>query len=331
MKNASFIIVCFLLLLSCVGEDLVNDYVDPDLRISNAILSIPEGVQYQFTARFFDESGTKVENPTLVWLVDPPTALSIAQDGTIQAIAAGEATVIVQTTGLRGDIIEARTTFSVTAVTSTDTSTSTSETSTMTADSETSTLTTDTETSTMTTETETSTMTTETETSTMTTDTETSTMTTETETSTMTTETETSTMTTDTETSTMTIETETSTTTIDNNTGTGIVLAPQFYEGEIISTSSYILEGNFRYEHNGTQITLSLDENYRASTSLPGLYLYLGNNPNTVNGAIEIAKVTVFNGAHEYILPPSIELADYKYLIYWCKPFSVPVGEGTIF
>jgi hypothetical protein len=322
MKNASFIIVCFLLLLSCVGEDLVNDYVDPDLRISNAILSIPEGVQYQFTARFFDESGTKVENPTLVWLVDPPTALSIAQDGTIQAIAAGEATVIVQTTGLRGDIIEARTTFSVTAVTSTDTSTSTSETSTMTADSETSTLTTDTETSTMTTETETSTMTT---------DTETSTMTTETETSTMTTETETSTMTTDTETSTMTIETETSTTTIDNNTGTGIVLAPQFYEGEIISTSSYILEGNFRYEHNGTQITLSLDENYRASTSLPGLYLYLGNNPNTVNGAIEIAKVTVFNGAHEYILPPSIELADYKYLIYWCKPFSVPVGEGTIF
>jgi len=322
MKNASFIIVCFLLLLSCVGEDLVNDYVDPDLRISNAILSIPEGIQYQFTARFFDESGTKVENPTLVWLVDPPTAVSIAQDGTIQAIAAGEATVIVQTTGLRGDIIEARTTFSVTAVTSTDTSTSTSETSTMTADSETSTLTTDTETSTMTTETETSTMTTDTETSTMTTETETSTMTTDTETSTMTTETETSTMTTD---------TETSTTTIDNNTGTGIVLAPQFYEGEIISTSSYILEGNFRYEHNGTQITLSLDENYRASTSLPGLYLYLGNNPNTVNGAIEIAKVTVFNGAHEYILPPSIELADYKYLIYWCKPFSVPVGEGTIF
>ena len=129
----------------------------------------------------------------------------------------------------------------------------------------------------------------------------------------------------------MTTETETSTTTIDNNTGTGIVLAPQFYEGEIISTSSYILEGNFRYEHNGTQITLSLDENYRASTSLPGLYLNLGNNPNTVNGAIEIAKVTVFNGAHEYILPPSIELADYKYLIYWCKPFSVPVGEGAIF
>ena len=61
---------------------------------------------------------------------------------------------------------------------------------------------------------------------------------------------------------------------------------------------------------------------------------HIGNfeeNTEKILGAIEIAKVTVFNGAHEYILPPSIELADYKYLIYWCKPFSVPVGEGTIF
>ena len=51
--------VSILLLFSCVGEDLVNDYVDPDLRISNAILSISEGFQYQFKARFFDESGKK--------------------------------------------------------------------------------------------------------------------------------------------------------------------------------------------------------------------------------------------------------------------------------
>ena len=109
-------------------------------------------------------------------------------------------------------------------------------------------------------------MTTGTETSTMTTDTETSTMTTGTETSTMTTDTETSTMTTGTETSTMTTGTETS-------TMTGVVIAPQFFEGEIRSTSSYVLEGKFRYEHDGTRITLSLDSSYRASTYLPGLFI----------------------------------------------------------
>jgi hypothetical protein len=192
MKKVAFLIVSLLLLLSCVGEDLVNDYVDPDLRISNAILSISEGFQYQFKARFFDESGTKVENPTLVWRVDPPSAVSIMQDGTIQAITAGQATVIVQTTGLQGNIIEARTTFTITAVANTETTT-----------------------------------------------------------------TETSTMTTGTETSTM----------------TGVVIAPQFFEGEIRSTSSYVLEGKFRYEHDGTRITLSLDSSYRASTSLPGLFI----------------------------------------------------------
>ena len=286
MKKTPYLILSLLLLISCVGEDLVNDYVDPDLRISNAILSISEGFQYQFKARFFDESGTKVENPTLVWRVDPPSAASITQDGTIKAITAGQATVIIQTTGLQGNIIEARSTFTITAVANTETTT-----------------------------TETSTMTTDTETSTMTTDTETSTMTTDTETSTMTTDTETSTMTTDTETSTM----------------TGVVVAPQYFEGEIHSTSSYALEGKFRYEHDGTRITLSLDSSYRASTSLPGLYIYLGNNPRTVNGAFEIGEVKVFSGAHQYVLPPSIELTDYKYIIYWCKPFSVPVGEGQIF
>jgi len=286
MKKTPYLILSLLLLISCVGEDLVNDYVDPDLRISNAILSISEGFQYQFIARFFDESGTKVENPTLVWRVDPPSAVSITQDGTIKAITAGQATVIVQTTGLQGNIIEARSTFTITAVANTETTT-----------------------------TETSTMTTDTETSTMTTDTETSTMTTDTETSTMTTDTETSTMTTDTETSTM----------------TGVVVAPQYFEGEIHSTSSYALEGKFLYEHDGTRITLSLDSSYRASTSLPGLYIYLGNNPRTVNGAFEIGEVKVFSGAHQYVLPPSIELTDYKYIIYWCKPFSVPVGEGQIF
>ena len=250
MKKVPFLIVSFLLLFSCIGEDLVNDYVDPDLRISNAILSISEGFQHQFKARFFDESGTKVENPTLVWRVDPPSAASITQDGTIKAITAGQATVIVQTTGLQGNIIEARSTFTITAVANTETTT-----------------------------------------------------------------TETSTMTTDTETSTM----------------TGVVVAPQYFEGEIHSTSSYVLQGKFRYEHDGTRITLSLDSSYRASTSLPGLYIYLGNNPRTVNGAFEIGEVTVFNGEHQYVLPPSIELTDYKYIIYWCKPFSVPVGEGQIF
>lgn len=111
----------------------------------------------------------------------------------------------------------------------------------------------------------------------------------------------------------------------------GIVVAPQFFEGQIRTTSSYILEGNFRYEHNGTQIILSLDDSYRASSSLPGLYLYLTNNPNSPEDGYEVGEVTVFAGAHSYNLPSSINLMDYKYLLYWCKPFRVKVGDAQLF
>ena len=63
-KTAASLLVCFLLLLSCVGGDLINDYVDPDLRISNPIVSINEGFQYQFKARFFDTSTATTETAT---------------------------------------------------------------------------------------------------------------------------------------------------------------------------------------------------------------------------------------------------------------------------
>jgi hypothetical protein len=77
-------------------------------------------------------------------------------------------------------------------------------------------------------------------------------------------------------------------------------------------------------------LRLSLGDDYKASTSLPGLYIYLGNNPNSIADAYEIGAVTVFQGAHFYDLPESIGLYDNSYILYWCKPFGVKVGEGKI-
>ena len=65
------------------------------------------------------------------------------------------------------------------------------------------------------------------------------------------------------------------------------------------------------------------------ATSLPGLYVYLTNNPSTVNNAYEIGRVETFNGAHSYRIS-GVGLNEYDYLLYWCKPFSVKVGDGEI-
>lgn len=100
--------------------------------------------------------------------------------------------------------------------------------------------------------------------------------------------------------------------------------------GSIKSTSSYALTGDFTLKAETANLLLAFAQNYNASTSLPGLYVYLSNNPNTIVGAYEIGRVSVFKGVHTYTIPNSIGINDYKYLLYFCKPFNVKVGDGLI-
>jgi len=103
--------------------------------------------------------------------------------------------------------------------------------------------------------------------------------------------------------------------------------------GTVVTTSNYELRGSYVlkvHEDENDILRLSLGDDYVASTSLPGLYIYLGNNPNSIADAYEIGPVTVFQGAHFYDLPSTISIYDYSYILYWCKPFGVKVGEGQI-
>ena len=103
------------------------------------------------------------------------------------------------------------------------------------------------------------------------------------------------------------------------------------FEGTIVSTSNYELGGSYVLEIIDDDILrLSLGDDYKASTSLPGLYIYLGNNPRSIADAYEIGPVTVFQGAHYYDLHESIGIYDYSYILYWCKPFNAKVGESQI-
>ena len=106
--------------------------------------------------------------------------------------------------------------------------------------------------------------------------------------------------------------------------------APITKTGTIRSTSGYILTGTFTLkEISGTNnLELKINDDYNADTSLPGLYLYLTNNQNSVSGAKEVKKVDVFNGAHTIIIE-NANINDYSHLLYWCKPFSVKVGDGA--
>lgn len=99
--------------------------------------------------------------------------------------------------------------------------------------------------------------------------------------------------------------------------------------GAIQTTSSYVLTGDFTVVQDGMDLRIDFKENYEASRSLPGLYLYLTNNPNSVSGALEVGKVATFSGTHTYVIE-NLDIQEFDYLFYYCKPFRVKVGDGTI-
>lgn len=99
--------------------------------------------------------------------------------------------------------------------------------------------------------------------------------------------------------------------------------------GTIRTTSSYVLTGDFILTAQDNGINLAFGEDYVADEGLPGLYVYLTNNPSTTANALEIGPVEIFRGAHEYAIS-GVELDDYLYVLYFCKPFNVKVGDGEI-
>jgi len=100
-------------------------------------------------------------------------------------------------------------------------------------------------------------------------------------------------------------------------------------QGIIETTTFYDLTGDFTIEEIDGNLLLSIADNYKTTSALPGLYLYLTNNPNTISGALELGEVTVFEGAHTYEIM-NVGINDYDYLLYFCKPFNVKVGDGRI-
>lgn len=96
------------------------------------------------------------------------------------------------------------------------------------------------------------------------------------------------------------------------------------------TVSSYPLSGTVRLKKEEGRLILSFDDNFKTTSALPGLYVYLSNNTNTTNGALEVAKVAKFEGAQSYTITDTEELFDYNIVLFYCKPFVVPVGHGTL-
>lgn len=210
-------------LTACTGEDIVDDYVQPELRLLNAIDSIEVGSSHAFGAVFLNDVGQEEEDVRPEWSSTNEDVLTVTANGTATALAPGSSRIELRYTD-RGATVESSHPVTVSAAP----------------------------------------------------------------------------------------------VVVDNDR-----------HGTIAASSFYTLTGDFTLTQTGDDLELAFGDDYVADDALPGLYVYLTNNPSTFAGALEIGPVSVFRGAHAYRIPGA-GLDAYSHVLYFCKPFRVKVGDGEI-
>lgn len=217
-----FWILLMLFFSACIGDDLVYDEVEPEVRIMNPIDTLEINSTYQFEVTYFNNVGVEANLSSYIWESSAEEIITIDQNGLATAIKTGSAVISVTAQDDSGKQLRDEKPVVV---------------------------------------------------------------------------------------------------------GGSTVASSDSRTGSLKTTSSYLLKGDFSLEKITGGVKLSLNENYEASTALPGLYVYLTNNPNTIDNALEIGAVKIFKGAHSYDLS-DVDLNQYSHVLYFCKPFRVKVGDG---
>ncbi len=208
-----------MVLTSCIGTDILDDAVDPEVVILNPVTSIEIGTTYAFMAEYRNMVGMPEDVP-LTWESDDPGVISIDNDGNATALTEGETRIRVSTDNVETFLL------------------------------------------------------------------------------------------------------------VEAGAMTSGPLTERV--AQLQTSSSYPLSGTARLLKTSDGLILRFDEDFQTTSALPGLYVYLSNNTSTTNNAYEVAKVSAFRGAQEYIISDLEDLSSYKYVLFFCKPFVVPVGDGEL-
>jgi len=219
MKYIYYILLSLFVTYSCIGTDVVDDFVEARVSIDNPVTSLKAGDSYQFRATYLNNVGLP-EETTFLWMSSDESILEIDNDGLAVGINMGDAAITATAKGVS----------------------SSSE-------------------------------------------------------------------------------------LMVSDTTIGAITERT---AELKTVSSYPLSGNAILRKDEGIVTLLLDDNFSTTSALPGLYVYLTNNVATINNALEVGKVLDFEGTQVYEIEEDIELTEYNFVLFYCKPFLVPVGNGEL-
>ena len=98
MNNAFPVLVIFVsCLFGCIGDDFLDDQVDPELRFTNTLDTLAVGESYQFEVQFFNNIGKK-EEAEVFWNSSNNDIALVDDNGLVWAMAKGKTDISVVTT-----------------------------------------------------------------------------------------------------------------------------------------------------------------------------------------------------------------------------------------
>lgn len=104
------------------------------------------------------------------------------------------------------------------------------------------------------------------------------------------------------------------------------------------ATVQVIRKGTFSNRGSGTVklriendvLQVILGDDFSTSSSPPDLRVYLGDTNNSVNGAVELASLDSSSGSQTINVSSEISIAQYRYVIIWCKQFGGVYGVADL-
>jgi hypothetical protein len=98
MKNLLFLFsIIAITFTSCIKDDIIDDFVEPSIRITTTPDTIVVGSQFQFEFAYFNNVGQQ-ENIDPTWTSSNESLLTIDQTGLATAIEKGEVSITVSYT-----------------------------------------------------------------------------------------------------------------------------------------------------------------------------------------------------------------------------------------
>ena len=77
-------------------------------------------------------------------------------------------------------------------------------------------------------------------------------------------------------------------------------------------------------------LKLQTTSDFSVATGPPDLRIYLTNNISSIGSAVEIATLNQRSGAQSWIVPNTVSITQYRYVMVWCRQFTGAYGIADL-